>query len=203
MQAFRLPLASGWGALVSLVMFWALWSMINAPIDVGQRIAATAVEFTPKIVDSKPEPKPTQQKPVLDIPEAPPRPHVVGVPNENPRPVRTIHERPTIVTRGTGIKITAAPGGTDRDVQPVVRIEPDYPPPAERRGIEGWVKVQFSITSTGRVTDVMVVDATPRGVFEDASIEAVRRWLYNPKIEDGIAVERVGLQTVLRFKMPE
>lgn len=203
MRALRLPIASGWGALVSLVMFWALWSMINAPIDIGQRIAAPVVEFTPKIIDSKPQPKPTQQKPVLDIPEAPPRPGTIGVPNENTRPARAFHERPQVVTRGTGIKITAAPGGSDHDVQPVVRIEPDYPPSAERRGIEGWVKVQFSITSTGRVTDVIVVDATPRGVFEEASIEAVRRWLYSPKIEDGVAVERVGLQTVLRFEMSQ
>lgn len=201
MRTLRLPLASGPGVLLTLVMFWALWSMITAPIGFGPHIAAPKIEYTPKILDSKPVPEPREQKPILDIPPAPPQRDIIGVPDENIRPTRVPYERPPIATRGTEVDFRTPGGGIDQDAQPVVRIEPDYPPSALRRGLEGWVQVQFSITKTGRVTDVVVVGASPRGVFEEATIEAVRRWLYNPKIEDGVPVERVGLQTVLRFDL--
>lgn len=204
MLALRLPLATGWGVLLTLVLFWALWSMINAPIDVGERIAAPTIEFTRLIDDSTPTIKdPERQKPELEFPPVPPQPTAIDVPDgkTSPRPVR--HERSPIASHGTRIDFRTMGGGTDQDALPIVRFEPDYPPSAERRGIEGWVQVQFSVTRTGRVTDVVVVDANPPGVFEEESIEAVRRWLYNPKIEDGVAVERVGLQTVFVFEMPE
>lgn len=201
MLVLRLPLASGWGVLLTLVMFWALWSMINAPLDLGERIVLPKIEYTPKIRDSEPVPRPDHQKPTLDIPPAPPQPDTISVPDQNARPTRIPYERPSIATHGTEVDFGTRGGGTDADVQPVVRIEPDYPPQALRRGVEGWVQVQFSVTKTGRVRDVIVVGANPTGVFEEATVEAVQRWLYNPKIEDGVPVERVGLQTVLRFNL--
>lgn len=204
MRALRLPLASGWGVLLSLVTFWALWSMTSAPIEVGERALATSIAFTRQIVDSKANPKPRDEKPKFELLPSTPRPDVPGITREQGRPDLVRYERPPIITRGgPTIEIKTPGGGTNQDAQPVVRFEPDYPPTALRRGTEGWVQVQFSVGRTGRVTDVIVVNANPRGVFEEVSIEAVRRWLYSPKFEDGVAVERVGLQTVFRFEMPE
>jgi protein TonB len=91
--------------------------------------------------------------------------------------------------------------GTDRDVQPIVQVHPDYPQPAISRGVEGWVKVQFTITATGAVKDAFVIDASPRAVFDDAALKAIARWRYNPRIDNGTAVERVGMQTVIRFQL--
>jgi periplasmic protein TonB len=202
MLALRLPLATSWGFLLTLVMFWALWSMINAPIDID-RIEAPIIDFTPKIADTPPTVKdPNRIKPELEIPTVS-RPGPIGVPTEEPPSVRNGYQQPPIIRTGSGPAIEPTGGGIDQDALPVVRIEPDYPAAAERREIEGWVRVQFSVTRSGRVTDVVVVDANPRGVFDAASIEAVRRWLYNPKVEDGVAVERVGLQTVFVFEMPD
>lgn len=62
--------------------------------------------------------------------------------------------------------------------------------------------MQFSVTASGQVTDVFVVDAAPPGVFGEETIEAVGRQRYRPMVEDGRSVERVGLQTVIRFNMP-
>jgi protein TonB len=88
--------------------------------------------------------------------------------------------------------------GQDRDVIPLVRIPPDYPPGLNT---EGWVKVQYSITAAGTVDDPFVVDASPKGVFDAAALKAIARWRYTPKVEGGVAVERVGLQTVIRFQL--
>lgn len=203
MIALRLPLASGWGVLLSLVTFWALWSMTRAPIEIGERAVARSIEFTRQIVDSTVNPEPRQPKPVLEIPPSPPQPGPISTRSEKARPTFERHQRPPVITDGPTIEVTTPGGGSNQDAHPIVRIEPDYPPSALHRGTVGWVQVQFSVGKTGRVIDVIVVDAYPRGVFEEESIEAVRRWLYSPKIEDGVAVERVGLQTVFRFEMPD
>jgi periplasmic protein TonB len=97
--------------------------------------------------------------------------------------------------------VSLGAGGTDRDTVPLVRIEPDYPMKARQRGIEGWAVVQFTITPAGTIKDAKVVQAQPPGFFEEAAINAVNRWKYNPKIENGVAVERPGIMIRLDFKL--
>ena len=97
---------------------------------------------------------------------------------------------------GHGISV-----GSDRDVIPLVRINPEYPNRARERGIEGWVQVQFTITPAGTVADQKVVDADPKGLFERAALDAIGRWKYNPKVVDGRAMERRGVMVVLTFKL--
>jgi protein TonB len=84
---------------------------------------------------------------------------------------------------------------------PIVRIEPVYPRRPLASGIEGWVEVQFTITGAGTVTDVAVIDADPKGVFDDAATSAVRHWKYSPRVEDGRATERRGVRVLLRFDL--
>jgi protein TonB len=65
------------------------------------------------------------------------------------------------------------------------------------------VQVQFTITPTGTVTNAVVVNAEPRNIFDDAALKAIARWRYNPKVEGGVAVERVGVQTIIRFQLEQ
>jgi protein TonB len=84
-----------------------------------------------------------------------------------------------------------------------VRVNPDYPQRALSRGLEGWVRVQFTITPAGTVKDAIVVSAEPQDVFDDAALKAIARWRYNPKVENGAAVERVGVQTRIVFQLEQ
>lgn len=93
----------------------------------------------------------------------------------------------------------AAPA--DTDVVPLVRVNPQYPSRALLANIEGWVHVEFTITAAGTVKDARVIDADPPGYFERAALGAVQKYKYRPKIEDGTAVERPGVQVVLSFKL--
>ena len=56
---------------------------------------------------------------------------------------------------------------------------------------------------TGTVKDPIVVDAMPKSVFDDAALKAIARWRYNPKVENGVAVERVGVQTRIVFQLEQ
>ena len=52
----------------------------------------------------------------------------------------------------------------------------------------GYVVVKFNITESGRVTDVEVVESKPARIFDDAAQAAVKKWIYEPRKENGVAV---------------
>lgn len=91
---------------------------------------------------------------------------------------------------------------SDSDVQPIVRVNPTYPPRASERGIEGWVHLEFTVTSTGAVTDARVMDADPPSIFNRAAIRAVERWKYKPMMVNGKPVAWKQ-EVVLTFNLEE
>jgi TonB family protein len=54
---------------------------------------------------------------------------------------------------------------------------------------KGYVVVRFNIGVNGRVSDLEVVESDPQGVFDEAAQDAVRKWVYEPRKENGVAVE--------------
>jgi protein TonB len=91
-------------------------------------------------------------------------------------------------------------GLSDRAPLPLVRVEPQYPPQAARKGLEGWVKVQFTISTAGSVRDAVVVESSD-SVFERAAINAVNKWKYQPQMKAGKPVETSDIRVVVRFRM--
>ncbi len=57
---------------------------------------------------------------------------------------------------------------------------PRYPDEARIAGLQGYVEVEFDVLADGRVADAVVTLAMPRGEFERAALEAVRRWRLAP-----------------------
>jgi len=198
MANLRVPFAVVAGMLFSSVVFLALYQLVSGPLDVGPPLKATAIEFTRKIIET---PLENKRDPKIEKPPPPvvPKPHEPTVVVESGGTGVTVFERAKIELPPG--RQTGGIGGTDRDVIPVVRVPPDYPVREQTRGIEGWVQIQFSVTATGMVRDPVVVAAEPRGVFDEAALKAIARWRYNPRIDGGVAVERVGLQTVIRFQL--
>src|SRR5262249_54905720 len=69
-------------------------------------------------------------------------------------------------------------------------VAPEFPTDARRRGIAGWVDLQFVVGTDGAVGELAVVGAQPVGIFEQAALEAVRRWHYAPVLRAGQAVSQ-------------
>jgi len=194
----RYPIALVFGAVFSVALFWLMWHLVSAPIRVDQMQQATRVEFTRMRQDTEAETK-RQDKVQPDkpppVPEIPRMSMTAGAVDNN-----VARLAPMVDPFGAMSKLKMS-AGSDRDIIPLVRITPDYPPRAVSRGIEGWVIVQFTITATGAVKDAIIVDSDPKKIFDDAALRAIARWRYNPKIEDGVAVERVGVRTRLTFQL--
>jgi protein TonB len=90
---------------------------------------------------------------------------------------------------------------SDTDIVPIVRVNPQYPLRASERGIEGWVEVVFTISKLGTVKDPRVLNSHPSSIFDRAALKAIKKWKYNPKIEDGEPVERPGVKVRLKFEL--
>ena len=93
----------------------------------------------------------------------------------------------------------------DGEQLPLVTIAPQYPTRAAQRGIEGWCLVSFSIDGLGNVIEdsIVVVDAEPPNLFDRASVRAVTRFKYQPRVVDGVGVQVDGLQYVFRYELEE
>lgn len=91
---------------------------------------------------------------------------------------------------------------SDRDAQPLVRIEPQYPMRAAERGVEGSCWVRFDVTPDGTPTNIDIFRCDS-SLFERASMRAVERWRYNPKVQDGVPVARRGVETRFDFRLAD
>jgi TonB family protein len=79
-------------------------------------------------------------------------------------------------------------------------VAPQFPPDASQRGIDGWVDLQFLVNTDGSVGELTIVGAQPVGIFEQAALDAVRHWHYQPLMRDGQAVTQRARVRV-RFAM--
>jgi TonB family protein len=79
-------------------------------------------------------------------------------------------------------------------------VAPQFPLDARQRGIDGWVDLQFVVNTDGSVGDLTIVGAQPVGIFEQAALDAVRNWRYQPAMRAGQAVSQRA-RVRLRFAM--
>ena len=137
-------------------------------------------------------------------PEEPPPPPDLSM-SRSQMPTQELGEMAFAIDVGIdmmgGPDLSAA--ASDTDIVPIVRVNPQYPLRAAERGIEGWVEVEFTISRTGTVKDAAILNAKPQNIFNRAALKAIRKWKYNPKIEDGEAVERPGVKVRLTFQLQD
>lgn len=86
----------------------------------------------------------------------------------------------------------------DADLLPIVKVAPQFPALAARRGLEGYVLIEYTVTRTGSVSDVVVVESSSE-VFEQPALEAVSQFKYKPRVVDGRPVPVRGVRTRMRF----
>lgn len=57
---------------------------------------------------------------------------------------------------------------------------PRYPARAQPRRLDGRVELMFTVQPDGSVSDLRVVEAQPAGIFDQAALQAARRWRFAP-----------------------
>lgn len=134
-------------------------------------------------------------------PETPPETPPQDMDNINPD-APSINVAPPQVAANTDI---GGPGGmniAEGDYLPIVRVAPVYPARALSRGLEGFVDLSFTVTTTGTVIDPIVLQSTS-SLFERAAIRAVLKFKYKPRVVDGVPVAVPGVKTRISFQLED
>jgi protein TonB len=134
-------------------------------------------------------------------PEVPPEVPPQDMDNIDPN-APTVNVPPPTVASDVNI---GGPGGmniAEGDYLPIVRVAPVYPARALSRGIEGYVDMSFTVTTTGSVKDP-VVDFSTSSLFDRAAERAGLKFKYKPRVVDGVPVDVPNVKTRITFKIEE
>ena len=134
-------------------------------------------------------------------PEVPPELPPQDLDNIDPN-APTINIPPPTVASNIDIGGPGAMNIAEGDYLPIVRVAPVYPARALSRGIEGYVDMSFTVTTTGTVKDAIVMFSTS-SLFDRAATRAVLKFKYKPRVVDGQPVEVSGVKTRITFKIEE
>ncbi len=84
----------------------------------------------------------------------------------------------------------------DTPPAPIRKVEPEFPLEARRMGIAGKVVLKLLVKKDGSVDKASVIDAAPKGIFEDSALEAIKKWKFSPGRYRGDAVATWVLQPI-------
>lgn len=117
-----------------------------------------------------PQPQPqSRPQPQPQQPPQPPQP-----PPKNPNPLKV--------------------GGAVRPPATIKRVNPIYPDDARAARVQGAVIIEATIGANGTVTDARVLRSVP--MLDQAALDAVRQWVYEPTHMNGVAVPVIMTITV-------
>ncbi len=111
---------------------------------------------------------------------ATPAPEVARPPAPEVRPPAPEVRPPAPVVSAPPATTPARPAASNSSLVAISTPQPAYPAEALRSGTTGSIEVEFVVNRDGSVSDVRVVKATPRGVFERGVQTTVRKWQFQP-----------------------
>ncbi len=199
------------GMLITLFLFWLMQTMVlNSQNGLQPTDDMKMVEFVRLKRDTTlktrerdlPERKPPEKRPPPPKMKSAQRQRVdtttphIDIPNLD-FPTQSARINGSLIR---GLQMGGFSGEISSNLVPIFRVPPRYPMRAAQRRIEGWVKVEFTITTLGTVKDADIVESYPSTVFNRAALRAIAKWKFKPKLITGHPVEQRALQ-ILEFKM--
>lgn len=187
--------------LALLVLTMQLTKHRRAPQDISEPAGINLVTLAP--------PEPPRQEEAAPPTRPEPTPQLDFTPDLTPPPLDFggVDLGPAVSVNLGGIN--AAPVveevifesfELDQPPQVEMRVPPVYPFKAREQGITGAVQVKLKINVDGSVGRVVILDARPKGLFEDAVRQCVPRWRFRPGMVAGEAVTSWAV-TTLNFEL--
>ena len=193
----RIALALPLGVLVTASLLFMMDRFIATGHGESELQVARIVDFvrieraeTVEVKHDRPE-KPEAQEPAPDL--------------EMPEATAGFASTLTVALARPELDFGAQIGRTamtvsDGEYLPIVKVAPIYPMRALQRRLEGFVVVEFVVTTAGSVRDVIVVESS-EPLFEQAAIEAALKFKYKPRVVDGTPIEVAGVRNRITFKL--
>jgi protein TonB len=201
-SATRYLATFGVAIFVTFGLFWVMQALIGVEGSLDESQRGRVIDFVRLKRESEAEAKKRKLPDKKPPEEQPPPPEL-----DLSRSLRPDSDTGNVIPIfDSGVDLAGGPnlGGlaaADTDIVPLVRVNPEYPIRAAQRGVEGWVEVEFTISTSGTVKNPRVVGYEPSKIFNQSALRAIRKWKYNPKIEEGKPVERPGVVVRLTFEL--
>ncbi|WP_439134601.1 energy transducer TonB [Pseudomaricurvus sp.] len=198
MNVARLLLAGLLAAATTFGLLFLMHALIeanNKPPEAGEERKVADILMPERQIETqyeteKPEKPEDPEEPPPDMPEPD-----FDQPEVNPDALNMSAPRvkPNLDVKGVG------GFGSDGEYLPIVKVQPNYPRRALSRGIEGYVIVEFTVTTNGSVRDPVVVESDPPNIFDRAAMKAASKFKYKPRVIDGEPVEVPGVRNKITF----
>ena len=193
------PIAAG----LTFGLFLLMRVLISAEFSPQEKTEVGQFEINPK-VEKIQVADPTIELTEYEKVETPPPPPLLErVKAEQPTEKITeitgssdVFVPPVIDIPHTSIRVS------DRDAQPILRTPPVFPRRFSQGNNSGYCKVRFDVSADGLPYNVQTVNCTS-SQLQSASIKSVQNWRYNPKMQDGRAVARSGVESKIRFDLKD
>lgn len=198
----RYVIAGALALSMTFLLFWGMQKLIAGGNEVmSEPVKGNVLDFIRLKKDESVVKKERQvQKPAK--PKDPPPPMTAPpMQQSNPNANATKNSFAADIQAEGGLSGGLSLDSGDGDYLPIVKVAAVYPRRAQARGIEGYVVVEFTVTKTGAVTNPMVVQAEPEGVFDRAALDAVVKFKYKPRVVDGEAMSVAGVQNKISFEI--
>jgi periplasmic protein TonB len=151
------------------------------PPAIIQPLEATIIEATRQPHVEQPVlAKPQLQQLNVDVPDTPPPQIEVPVDTSAAPPDATPND-----------------AISDANLQVTRRVEPNYPPASRRAGEQGTAVFSVLVDPSGHPQQVKVQSSSGYERLDQAAIEAIRRWMFNPAVRDS---QKVAAWTTVRVK---
>lgn len=188
------------GFVVTFALFLIMQAVIsNDEANVDEGVQGKLLDMVRLTDDEEIQTKQRKPKPPPPPDEPPP---------DMPKPQFESSDVSTGVDVGAvdvNVDLNVGGGGfsSDGEYLPIVKVAPVYPRRAQTRGIEGYVVLEFIVTRTGAVTNPVVVEAKPPGIFDRAAINAALKFKYKPKVVNGEAIDVAGVRNRITFELAD
>ena len=210
--------AGAGAAALAVHIMVAVWIMPSAaaPVSVTQQVIQARL-VAPSAVAPEPPQQTAAEVPVRAAPIAP-KPEAVKI-QERPKPVRKKQtaqpmQKPDDAPRQALNNPTSGPQAENATAEASARSEPVFdaaylqnPPPvypasAQRKGIQGAVTLEVTVTAAGDARNIMVARSSGWTALDDAARHAIARWRFIPARRGHEVVEAKVLVPV-EFKLRE
>lgn len=160
--------------------------------DPGVTYVAPNPIYVPRIIETRREPPPEK----IEEPVEPPK-LTIDLPKVDIESTQIAMREPI------KIKPPASNAMSFNAAEPIpnVLVQPEYPSAASRRGIEGYVDLQFDVNPMGATENITVLQAEPARIFDRAAVRAVKRWKFTPIQKDGKPATYKGMTHKITFKL--
>ena len=189
------------GAVTTFALFMLMQYLIKSDKSaLNENKAGKIVDFvrlkedeTVEVKDRKPKPPPPPDEPPPDMPK----------PDFDNNSVSQ-----GVDIGAVGVKVDLNVGGvggfsSDGEYLPIVKVNPVYPRRAQTRGLEGYVLLEFIVTKTGAVTNPVVIESKPPGIFDRAAMNAALKFKYKPKVVNGEPIDVAGVRNLIKFELAD